>query len=113
MSVQQDLRGTVSHRWLVDRGRLGEVIHSRRLGRLAEDHPAEFRQEAVKLLLEFVRSPPVQQEPQPNVWDGWRQIERPATRQDVQVAVDAIGEMDRLNRSQGNEEVRSLAVGFA
>ena len=81
--------------------RLGGIFA---LERLAKDHPAEFPQEAVKLLLEFVRTPPTLREPQPNVWDGWLQIERPATRQDVQVAVDTIGELVRLDRSQDNEE---------
>ena len=45
------------------------------LERVAEDHPDEFRLEAIKLLVEFVRTPPVMDEPQPKVRDGWLQLE--------------------------------------
>ena len=63
------------------------------LERLAEDHPDEFRLEAIKLLVEFVRTPPDLKHPQPKVWDGWLQLERPATRGDVQAAMTAVEEM--------------------
>ena len=68
------------------------------LERLAEDHPADFQHEAFKLLLEFVRTPPVLQQAQPKVWDGWLQLERPATRRDVQAAVEVIARLERLPR---------------
>lgn len=60
------------------------------LKRLARDHPAEFRQEVLELLVEFVRSPPAGQQDQPMVWDMWLRLERPAVRQDVQAAAIAI-----------------------
>ena len=71
--------------------RLGGIVA---LDHLAEDHPDEFQHEAFRLLIEFVRAPPDQQ--QPNVWDGWLQLERPATRQDVQAAVEVIARLERL-----------------
>ena len=73
--------------------RLGGIVA---LERLAEDHPAKFRHEAFKLLLGFVRTPPALQQAQPNVWDGWLQLRRPATRQDVQAAVEVIARLERL-----------------
>ena len=75
--------------------RLGGIVA---LERLAEDHSADFRHEAFKLLLEFVRTPPVLQQAQPNIWDGWLQLERPTTRQDVQAAVEVIARLERLPR---------------
>ena len=75
--------------------RMGGIVA---LERLAENHPAEFRHEAFKLLLGFVRTPPALQQAQPNVRDGWLQLERPATRQDVQAAVEVIGRLERLGR---------------
>ena len=74
------------------------------LERLAEDHPGEFRLEAIKLLIEFVRTPPELKHPQPEVRDGWLQLERPATRTDVQAAVTAIGEMRRVDAIQNKRE---------
>ena len=74
------------------------------LERLAEDHPGEFRLEAIKLLIEFVRTPPELKHPQPEVRDGWLQLERPATRTDVQAAVTAIGEMRRGDAIQNKRE---------
>ena len=74
--------------------RLGGIVA---LERLAEDHPDDFRHEAFKLLLEFVRTPMLQQA-QPKVWDGWLQLERPATRQDVQAAVEVIARLERRPR---------------
>ena len=79
--------------------RLGGIVA---LERLAEDHPAEFRHEAFKLLLEFVRTPPALQRPQPKTWDGWLQLERPATRQDIQAAVKVIAKLERLLRIRDN-----------
>ena len=75
--------------------RLGGIVA---LERLAEDHPARFQHEAFKLLIEFVRTPPVLQQEQPNVRDGWLQLERPATRQDVQAAIEVIARLERLPR---------------
>ena len=80
--------------------RLGGIVA---LERLAEDHPVEFRHVAFKLLLEFTRTPPVLQQTQPNIWDGWLQLERPATRQDVQAAVNAIARLDRQLHIRGDE----------
>ena len=74
------------------------------LERLAKDHPSEFRLEAIKLLVEFVRTPPTLKQPQPNVWDGWLSIERPATREDVQVAVTAFSEMRRLHAIRNKQD---------
>ena len=74
------------------------------LQRVAEDHPDEFRLEAIKLLVEFVRTPPVMDEPQPKVWDGWLQLERPATRKDVQASMTAIAEIRRLDASENQRE---------
>ena len=73
--------------------RLGGIVA---LEHLAEDHPVEFQHEAFKLLIEFIRTPPALQQPQPNVRDGWLQLERPATRQDVQAAVEVIARLERL-----------------
>ena len=75
--------------------RVGGIVA---LERLAGDHPAEFRHEAFKLLLEFVRTPPALKQPQPKVWDGWLELERPATRQDVQAAIRVIAKLERLPR---------------
>ena len=75
--------------------RVGGIVA---LERLAGDHPAEFRHEAFKLLLEFVRTPPALKQPQPKVWDGWLQLERPATRQDVQAAISVIAKLERIPR---------------
>ena len=75
--------------------RVGGIVA---LERLAADHPAEFRHEAFKLLLEFVRAPPALKQLQPKVWDGWLQLERPATRQDVQAAIRVITELKRPPR---------------
>ena len=75
--------------------RLGGIVA---LERLAEDHPAEFRHEAFKLLLGFVRTPPALQQAQPHVWDGWLQLERPAPRQDVQAAIEVIARLERRPR---------------
>ena len=75
--------------------RVGGIVA---LERLAGDHTAEFRHEVFKLLLEFVRTPPALTQPQPKVWDGWLQLERPATRQDVQAAIRVIAELERLSR---------------
>ena len=77
--------------------RLGGIVA---LERLAEDHHDEFRHETFKLLLEFVRTPPALQQPLPNVWDGWLQTARPATRQDVQAAVKVIAKIERLPRNR-------------
>ena len=74
------------------------------LERVAEDHPDEFRLEAIKLLIEFVRTPPELKHPQPKVWDGWLQLERPATRQDVQSAVTAIAELRRRDAIDNKRE---------
>ena len=76
--------------------RVGGIVA---LERLADDHPTEFRHEALRLLLEFVRTPPVLEHPLPNVWDGWLQLERPATRQDVQAAVKGIARLEQLPRT--------------
>ncbi len=81
--------------------RLGGIFS---LERLAEDHPSEFRREVIRLLVEFVRTPPSLQEPQPKVWDGWLHIERTATREDVQVAMTAIAELLRVDAIQNEEE---------
>ena len=75
--------------------RVGGIVA---LERLAGDHPAEFRHEVFKLLLEFVRAPPALKQPQPKVWDGWLELERPATRQDVQAAIRVIAKLERLPR---------------
>ena len=77
--------------------RLGGIVA---LERLAEDHHDEFRHETFKLLLEFIRTPPALQQPLPNVWDGWLQTTRPATRQDVQAAVNVIAKLERLPRNR-------------
>ena len=77
--------------------RLGGIVA---LERLAEDHPDEFRHETFKLLLEFVRTPTALQQPLPSVWDGWLQTARPATRQDVQAAVNVIAKLERLPRNR-------------
>ena len=77
--------------------RLGGIVA---LERLAEDHPAEFQHETFKLLLEFVRAPPALQQSLPNVWDGWLQTARPATRQDVQAAIKVIAKLERLPRNR-------------
>ena len=74
------------------------------LERLAEDHPDEFRLEAIKLLVEFVRTPPDLKHPQPKVWDGWMQLKRPATRKDVQAAMTAIAEMRRVDAIQNKRD---------
>ncbi len=74
------------------------------LERVAEDHPDQFRLEAIKLLVEFVRTPPELNYPQPKVWDGWLQLERPATSKDVQVAMTAIAEMRRIDAIQNKRE---------
>ena len=74
------------------------------LERVAADHPDEFRLEAIKLLVEFVRTPPELKHPQPKVWDGWLQLERPATRKDVQAATTAIVDMRRSDAVQNKRE---------
>ena len=85
--------------------RLGGIVA---LERLAEDHLAEFQHEAFKLLLEFVRSPPDLKQPQPKVWDGWLQLERPATRQDVQAAINMIAKLERLPHIRDDAWLLSL-----
>ena len=74
------------------------------LERLAADHPDEFRLEAIKLLAEFLRSPPDLKHPQPKVWDGWLKLERPATRNDVQAAITSIGEMRRVDAIENKRD---------
>lgn len=74
------------------------------LERVTEDHPDEFRLEAIKLLCEFVRSPPNLKHPQPKVWDGRLQLERPATRKDVQAAMFAIAEMRHIHAIANPQE---------
>ena len=97
-------RGLLNERYQKGAEMLGSAVLSVRLGgivaleRLAEDHPAEFRHVAFKLLIEFVRTPPALQQAQPKVWDGWLQLERPATRQDVQAAVKVIARLEQLPR---------------
>lgn len=76
------------------------------LERLAEDYPSEFQHETFKLLLEFVRTPPSLKHPQPLVWDGWLQLERPATRQDVQAAITAILKLKQLSLDNNGTEAR-------
>ena len=99
-------RSYLSERYRQAASMLGHSEITVRLGgiytleRLAEDYPAEFQYEAFKLLLEFVRTPPALQQSQPKVWDGWLQLERPATRPDVQEAIRVIGKLERLPRNQ-------------
>ena len=97
-------RSYLSERYRQAASMLGHNESAVRLGgiytleRLAENYPAEFQHEAFKLLLEFVRAPPVLRQPQPSVWDGWLELERPATRQDVQAAIKVIAKLERLPR---------------
>ena len=74
------------------------------LEHLAEDHPDKFRLEAIKLLVEFVRNPPNLEHPQPKVWDGWLELERPSTRNDVQAAMTAVAEMRHIDAIQNQRE---------
>lgn len=103
-------RSYLSERYRQAASMLGHSELTVRLGgiytleRLAEDYPSEFQHEAFKLLLEFVRTPPTLTQPQPKIWDGWIEIERPATRQDVQTAITVIAKLKHLSSINSDTE---------